>query len=311
MARMRREIERTWPTGPRTMVLTAGRYAAEVTTTGAGLLSLTWSGHDLVSRGTTEPVDPYYVGRVLAPWPNRIRDGRYRWRCSDLALPVNDAATGCALHGLVFDQPWQVHRAEADRVDLVHHLDPQPGYPFAVVFRVRYRLSDRGLAISVAALNVGSLPAPYGSGLHPYLTSGFGPIDGCCVRLPAATVCDRDERGFALGARLVDSAGLDFRHGAVVGERRLDHAFTDLLTDDGRWWRAVVQRPGADWSVSIESDSRWVHVYTADGPMQRSGLALEPMSCPPDAFGTGRDLIVLEPGGSHTLRARITGGAGA
>ncbi len=44
-------------------------------------------------------------------------------------------------------------------------------------------------------------------------------------------------------------------------------------------------------------------MHTADLPdpaESRRGLALEPMTCPPDAFNSGTDLVVLEPGAEHT-----------
>jgi len=34
---------------------------------------------------------------------------------------------------------------------------------------------------------------------------------------------------------------------------------------------------------------------------QRSGVAIEPMSCIADAFRTGDDLVTLQPGEVHTL----------
>jgi aldose 1-epimerase len=54
----------------------------------------------------------------------------------------------------------------------------------------------------------------------------------------------------------------------------------------------------------------WVQVHTADLPLaeeSRLGLAVEPMTCPPDAFNSGEDLVVLAPGEEHkafwTIRA--------
>jgi aldose 1-epimerase len=44
---------------------------------------------------------------------------------------------------------------------------------------------------------------------------------------------------------------------------------------------------------------RWVQVFTADAlpePRRRRGVAVEPMTCPPDAFNSGEDLLVLAPG---------------
>ena len=47
----------------------------------------------------------------------------------------------------------------------------------------------------------------------------------------------------------------------------------------------------------------WVQVHTADKPIAaqgRLGLAVEPMTCPPDAFNSGTDLLVLEPRASSS-----------
>jgi aldose 1-epimerase len=58
------------------------------------------------------------------------------------------------------------------------------------------------------------------------------------------------------------------------------------------------------------ADCPWVQIHTADQPvpeLNRLGLAVEPMTCPPDAYNSGTDLIVLEPGASAsaswTIRA--------
>lgn len=45
----------------------------------------------------------------------------------------------------------------------------------------------------------------------------------------------------------------------------------------------------------------WVQVHTADLPdpeQSRRGLAVEPMTCPPDAFNSGTDLILIGPDSS-------------
>ena len=39
--------------------------------------------------------------------------------------------------------------------------------------------------------------------------------------------------------------------------------------------------------------------------MHRKSLAVEPMTCPPDAFNSGVDLVVLQPGQSHSLALTI------
>ena len=53
-----------------------------------------------------------------------------------------------------------------------------------------------------------------------------------------------------------------------------------------------------------------MQVHTADHPdsrLNRLGSAVEPMTCPPDAFNSGRHLITLPIGGSTTVEWQITG----
>jgi Galactose mutarotase and related enzymes len=53
--------------------------------------------------------------------------------------------------------------------------------------------------------------------------------------------------------------------------------------------------------VTVWADDSWpwLQVFTGDLPdIRRRGLAVEPMTCPPQAFRTGEDVIRLEPGES-------------
>ena len=48
---------------------------------------------------------------------------------------------------------------------------------------------------------------------------------------------------------------------------------------------------------------RWLQVFTGDtldAGHRRRALAVEPMTCPPNAFASGTDLIMLDPGGGVT-----------
>ncbi|MEV5974747.1 hypothetical protein [Streptomyces sp. NPDC051921] len=65
---------------------------------------------------------------------------------------------------------------------------------------------------------------------------------------------------------------------------------------------------GESWRLVRAEQSAVVHVqvYTGDTlaepERRRRGVAVEAMSCPPDAFRSGTDLTVLEPGATHVLR---------
>jgi len=282
--------------------IAAGAYRATLASAGATLVALTHEGRDLVL-----PFDPAvdigagYRGRTLAPWPGRVTGGRYVVDGAGLELPVNERATGAALHGLVAWLPWEVAEATPVHARFVLDLPASPGYPFAVGFAVDYEVSAGGLGVRVTATNHGDTAAPVGLSGHPYLTCGVR-LDDCTLDLPAASVLTVGE-GKRPGP-LTDAAGagLAFRGDSLAG-RSADHAFTGL--PPGRW---RVTLAGAGRRVWLASEAPWVQVFTADGELGRAGLAVEPMTCPPDAFNTDPARVLLAPGGSRTLTYAIGAG---
>ena len=252
-----------------------------------------------------DEVRPVNRGALLAPWPNRVVDGRYRFAGVDYQLPINEVERRHALHGLVRWQRFQVVGARSDAVALSHRLVPLPGYPFQLGLDVEYRLGEHGLRCSVRTTNIGRRSAPLGLAAHPYLRGGPGRIDNWTLRLPATQVLHvTPERLVPTSLAPVADTELDFRTPRLIGSTEADHAFTGLAADaDGL---ARVRLRGGAGGVVCEWDPiilPWVQLHTADLPdpdRSRIGLAVEPMTCPPDAFNSGTDLAVLEPGGTHS-----------
>ena len=64
----------------------------------------------------------------------------------------------------------------------------------------------------------------------------------------------------------------------------------------------------------VDGGFRYLMVYTADqvGDHQRRrrAVAIEPMTCPPDAFRTGTDLVELDPGESWQATWGLRAGTG-
>jgi aldose 1-epimerase len=177
------------------------------------------------------------------------------------------------------------------------------GYPFCLEIDAEYRVDAKtGLRVQVTARNQGSRRAPYGTGSHPYLTVGTPAVDECELTLPAARWQPADARGIPHGApEDVGGTPYDFRTARPVEGDRLDHAFTGL--DRGPDGRAWVTLAGPDRGVRLWAGEgyQWLQVFTGDAldeQHRRRALAVEPMTCPPNAFVTGADLLVLEPGGT-------------
>src|ERR1700722_8779691 len=242
-------------------------------------------------------------GQVLAPWPNRLGDGRYEFggRVSQAAL--DEPELGNAIHGPVRWLPWRLDAHVQNVVGPVCAVHPTPGYPYSVSLRVEYRLGRDGLTVSSVATNTGTETAPFGLGFHPYVRSGAGSIDGCVLRLAASERLVLDTRGLPTGdVRSVAGTEFDFTRGRIIGTTRLDTAYRGLERDAGGLAWSTLEDPESARVVAQWVDERFSHVmcYTGDtlgrADERRRAVALEPMTCAPDALRSGRGLIVLEPG---------------
>ena len=113
----------------------------------------------------------------------------------------------------------------------------------------------------------------------------------------AGTVLVADERGRPVGSAALADEGLDFREARPIGTARLDHCFTGLERD-GRG-RAVA-RVGRTM-LWVDETFRYLMVFTGDGlpDVERRRVAIEPMTCAPNAFRSGEGLIRLEPGQAY------------
>jgi aldose 1-epimerase len=292
------------PTGDQFLLRCAGAEAV-VVQVGGGLRSYRAGGRDLVDGFGEREMAVNARGQLLAPWPNRLRDGRYSWDGVEHVTPLSEPGTGNAIHGLVQYVPWQVVDRTGESVRLEHLLYPQPGYPFLLRLQLAYELSPAGLRVQTTATNEGDVPLPYGEGHHPYLAAGAGlHVDDCTLVAPGATRLETDERQLPIGSEPVAGTPYDLRAGRAVGDLVIDHCFTDLERDaDGLAWVRLTGPDGRGAAVWLDAAYGHLQLFTGDvvdEPRRRRGLAVEPMTCPPNAFATGQSVIRLEPGESTT-----------
>jgi aldose 1-epimerase len=280
-----------------------GDQEAVVTGVGAGLRTYSVAGRDVVNGYGVDELATAGRGQVLIPWPNRLQDGRYEFEGREYQLPLNEPEHANAIHGLVRWSAWSVAARDADRVVLTHRLQAQPGYPFTVDLSIEYALSAHGLSVQTTATNVGDDPCPYGCGAHPYLSVGTETVDVTVLHAPAGTMLQADGRGIPTGATPVAGTDYDFREPRAIGAMKLDHGFTDLVRDQDGLARVELTNPETGVAVALWVDEsyRYLMVFTGDLPeVERRALAVEPMTCAPNAFRSGEGLLVLEPGGSVT-----------
>jgi len=289
------------PTGTQYEISGAGQRAV-VTEVGATLRHYSVAGRDVIEDFPAEDMSPASHGQVLAPWPNRLQAGRYQWGGAMCQLPLSEPARHNAIHGLVRWQAWTRSEQSGDSVTLTHRIHPRDGYPFLIDIELRYRLDDDGLTVLATAANRGLGPAPFGIGFHPYLRLGTEAVDHLILDCPAATMLVTDDSGIPTGRQVVDGTAFDFRSPRAIGALQLDTAYTDLSPgSDGRY-RVTLSEPGpAPVSTTVWMDPSFGHVMVFSGDTlgperMRKALAVEPMTCPPNALASGESVINLEPG---------------
>jgi aldose 1-epimerase len=298
----------TFPSGAQ-WTLRHGRQEATIVEVGGGLRTYRVDGVDVLAGYAEDELCTSGRGQVLMPWPNRIRDGRYTFGGTQHQVAVTEPALQNANHGLVRWSTWQLHWQNDDRSALTvrTRLHPQPGWEATLDLSVNYVLDLEGLTVSVHATNVGPTAAPFGFGAHPYIALGDTSLAEVELTVPAEREVLVDDRLIPTGTAVVD-ADTDFRTARALGSTELDTAFTQLArtSASGAWEVVVGGLEHGDVTVWGDESLDWVQVFTAKGRDTGvdgvRGIAVEPMSCPANAFNSGDGLVVLEPGQSWSAQ---------
>ena len=285
--------------------ISLNEVSAAISTEGAALIGLSVNNFDLIEPNTR---DGLYAGKILAPWPNRIKDGKYSFNEKDYQLPINEVSKNNSLHGLVANSLWEITFQNQSKVILQYSLNEPDIYPGKLQLQVTYEIIEQGLEITVLSENVGELSAPYGVSIHTYLVAGAVVKNNeLTLQIPADQFLEVDaERLLPIKMQPVAGTNFDFINSKKISDLFIDHAFK--YSSDYPRSISLLNAEGKGAEIIFDDQSKWIQIHTADRDLQgdsRMAVAIEPMTCPPDAFNSGIDLIVLEPGKKHEYKLRV------
>lgn len=279
-------------------------YSGEIRTQGSKLASLSYKGRNLIEPYNEVDTRNLFSGDVLAPWPNRLASGKYLVRGHEYSAPINESSRDNALHGLVYKNLWRCSWKSKSACILETTLQPSKAYGFQLDFQSKFELTEEGLFWRISATNRSSDSAPYGVSIHPYLVADENSlVDSWMMQFPARRYLEVDPIRL-LPTNTYDSSYRQFEFSQLrkVGDLEIDHAFLidrnceesyiDLLAPTGNGVR-----------MKFGSEANWIQIHTADrdgASDGRKSMAVEPMTCPPDAFNSGRDLVWLSEGQKHS-----------
>jgi aldose 1-epimerase len=304
-----------------------GTVRAVVALRGATLLS--WQVH---RDGTTlELTDGYrdptelreqsgVRNGVMAPFPNRIADGRYLFTSQEHDLLPGVEGDRTVYHGFARTLsfiPDSATTADAGVQLVLRSSEIRPGrfdgYPFALDLAVTYTLTQDEITLQVEATNTGDATAPYAAGWHPYfqLRNGTEDIDNLEIRIPARTLVRTDDAliptpGPGCRLDLDDLPEMDFRDGGPIGSRVIDACYADLhFGPDGRALTAL-RDPTSGRELRIWQENGFLHIFTGDTLPRdrRRSIAIEPVEAMTNAFNRDECLspIALAPGRTRRFR---------
>ena len=235
---------------------------------------------------------------VLVPWPNRVAGARWTWDGAAQQLDVTEPSTGNASHGLLRNTGYWVTDSAEDAVTLSAPVFPQHGYPFHLDTSVRYELTDDGITVTHGIHNAGPRAAPVGIGAHPYLRVGDTPMRDLVLTVAADSYFVLDEHQIPGEERAVDGTPYDLRGGAPLAGATLDVPLAGLRPVDGSIRHRLTAPDGSGTELWADPEFAYTQVFTNEHYASADGIvdavAVEPMTCAPDALNSGRGLRWLE-----------------
>jgi aldose 1-epimerase len=252
-------------------------------------------GHDLLLTPVDTDAhrkDPVFWGAfVMAPWCNRAAPGPTTLLGARIDLAPN-FEDGSAIHGLVFDIPWQV--TGDGELDVAREGDARWPWSFGVALSVA--VDGATLDLAYRLRNASDSPMPAGLGLHPWFRR---PLE---LRVPAASVYPRNTDS---PAEPEPATGpLDLRGGGEPPPD-LDGTWTDFDEPvvDLAW-------PALGLRARLQIETLVPHVAVASPP-ERGAVAVEPQTHAPDpmrrlASGQPGAPAVLTPSEELVLTLRLT-----
>jgi len=144
---------------------------AEFDVLGGQISHLVLGDVEVIPEFTGENARAQVFGYTMAPWPNRLEDGKYRMAGTDYQTPKLDSQNN-ANHGLLLDEKMEILSHASDSLKLSYSFGQDAHYPFAIDLEIEFILEENALVTRATATNNSTHAAPFAIGFHPYFLMG-------------------------------------------------------------------------------------------------------------------------------------------
>ncbi|NOH96054.1 aldose 1-epimerase [Vibrio sp. 99-70-13A1] len=234
----------------------------------------------------------------LFPFPNRLNNGRFQFNDQTHQLPANFSWSEHAVHGLLYNQAFSVVDSSADesKASVTVQYSTQKlhdGFPFAFVLSVTFTIDIAGLlTCSTSVHNQGDATFPFGDAWHPYFSLDTQ-REHCTLTMPTCLELEH-VNDLPSGQKHAFNA---FSKGGSLANQILNNCFE---FEGNTPINLTLERADAKACLHYQQDSSYpfIQLYT---PTKEQSIAIEPMTCPADAFNNKIGLLTLEPQQTQTF----------
>lgn len=260
-------------------------------------------GYSSVNQMITQP----FKGVVLAPFPNRISKAAYSFEGKNYQLNINREKEQNAIHGLLYNKAFEVIdeeilEKEASVVLSYFYEGNEPGFPFEFQINITYTLHENDtLEIETIVTNDGESTMPFGLGFHPYFKTTEG-INQSNITFPPCNEIIADDKLIPTGKSKTFLAKASKLKGK---DCQFDTCF-ELTDSKNIEFQLEDTKTGKRIAISGQSlkEFPFFQLYT---PANRESIAIEPMTCPANAFNSKIGLQILQPDKVYTFNWKIKG----
>lgn len=270
--------------------------------------ALQLDGVDLIygyREGQELDILPAYRSCILAPFPNRIRNGKYTFEGKTYQFPKNDVDLDHGLHGFVWNKAFDLKTEFlGDELELCFTYDydgAQAYYPFPFNLSLTYYIEGDAFRFKIDCTNNGDGNMPIGLGWHPYFKQA-GKIESL-LHFENEGKVEIDQTMIPIGSLKAK----DFVN-EQIDDLLLDNSFKLKQLPEDEAQLSIHFRNGKTWDkdkvlyLYAEEGLEYFHFYKNQN---MNAIAIEPMSCNIDAFNNGEGLQVLHPGQTFGMSFRM------
>lgn len=277
----------------------AGFSMSVVSGAGAYLNSLVLNNKEVIDGAENDDEilrNPDFKSVLLAPFPNRIKDGKYSFNSSSFQLEINEVPRNNALHGLIFKAPFRLAKEILGDDEAVLEFEHkytggQGGYPFQFSSHITYKISLKdGFSCTMKFSNHEKTAIPFGFGWHPYFTLGK-PVDELLLKTVPLQRFEVDVQMIPTGK--ITEAN-DFVEKTPLKGLNPDDCF--LISNTGNTVITELSDNFGNtlslWQETGDKKLNFLQVYV---PPHRKSIAIEPQTCCIDAFNNKTGYFELGP----------------